>query len=288
MRPRPGHSGETSSPRFTLVVTCKGRLTHLRQSLPLFMQQSDTQVVVVDYSCPDGTGDFVEANFPAAQLVRVPDRPYFNASAARNAGAKLARSPHLIFCDADTILAANFTALIEPLLTSDNFLTFRSASGNSLGGSCVVSTRHFQQVRGFDEVFSGYGGEDLDFYWRLSRMGVQRLLCEPTDVIRAIEHGQQLRSAHYEVKDIRKSFLQARAYRLVKETLLGLVFAPELPLAPRRKIWADVAAALNEDRFEIRVRLPGNSTSGFLNDWQWTRELLVSFARIKKAGGNPQ
>ncbi len=81
-----------------------------------------------------------------------------------------------------------------------------------------MSTRHFQKVRGFDEVFSGYGGEDLDFYWRLSRMGAQRLLCEPTDVIRAIEHGPQLRSVHYEVKDIRRSFLQARAYRLVKET----------------------------------------------------------------------
>ena len=66
-----------------------------------------------------------------------------------------------------------------------------------------MSIRHFQQVRGFDEVFSGYGGEDLDFYWRLSRMGAQRLLCEPTDVIRAIEHSPQLRSAHYEVKDIR-------------------------------------------------------------------------------------
>ena len=127
-----------------------------------------------------------------------------------------------------------------------------------------------------------------DFYWRLSRMGAQRLLCEPTDVIRAIEHSPQLRSAHYEVKDIRKSFLQSRAYRLVKETLLGLVFAPELPVAQRRKIWADVAAALNDDRFEIRVRLPGNTTSGFLNDWQWKRELIVSFARIKKAGNGPQ
>lgn len=274
-----GHTGEASAPRFTLVVTCKGRLAHLRQSLPLFMQQPDTRVVVVDYACPDGTGAFVEANFPAAQLVPVTDRPYFNASAARNAGARLARSPYLIFCDADTILAANFTALIEPLLTSDNFLTFRSASGNSLGGSCVVSTRHFQQVRGFDEVFSGYGGEDLDFYWRLSRMGAQRFLCEPTDVIRALEHSPQLRSTHYEVKDIKRSFLQARAYRLVKEVILGLTFVGELPLAQRKKIWSDVAIALNHDCFEIKVQLPGNTTSGFLNDWTWRREILVRFDR---------
>jgi hypothetical protein len=52
-----------------------------------------------------------------------------------------------------------------------------------------------------------------------------------------------------------------------------------LPIEDRRKIWTDVAAAIAEDKFEIKVRLPSNTTSGFLQDWNWRRELLVSFAR---------
>ena len=269
--------------KFSLVVTCKGRLAHLKQSLPLFMRQDETSVVVVDYSCPDGTGDFVQSRFPRAQIVRVPDRPVFNLAAARNAGARVVQNPYMIFCDADTIISPSFVALISQHLTSTNFLTFQASAGNSLGGSCVVATRDFRKVQGFDEIFAGYGGEDLDFYWRLRRIGVMRLMCEPTEAIRSIEHGPQLRTAFYQTKDVHKSFLQARAYRLVKEVMLGLVFVGELPVEERRKIWADVAAAIADDKFEIKVKLPGISTSGFLNDWEWQRELLVSFRRLKPA-----
>jgi glycosyltransferase involved in cell wall biosynthesis len=264
---------------FTLIVTCKGRLAHLRETLPRFLQQADTQVIVVDYSCPDQCGAYVERHHPAATVVRVPGQRWFNLAAARNAGARGAAAPHLLFCDADTLLSANFTQLIAQLVKPRTFLTFQASKGNSLGGSSVVAAQDFTSVQGFDEVFVGYGGEDLDFYWRLSRMGLTRYVCDPTEAITSIEHGPQLRGVHYPTSDIRKSFLQARAYRLVKETVLGLTFTGELPLAQRRKLWGEVAAALADDRFEIRVRLPGNSTSGFLNEWTWKRDVVVSFGK---------
>jgi hypothetical protein len=42
-------------PRLSIVTTCKGRLHHLRRSLPGFLAQPDTQVIVVDYDCPEDT-----------------------------------------------------------------------------------------------------------------------------------------------------------------------------------------------------------------------------------------
>ena len=266
--------------QFSLIVTCKGRLGHLRQTLPHFMRQANTQVIVVDYSCPEKAGDFVEAHFPRARVVRVENREFFNASAARNAGASVAQTPYLIFVDADTIISNNFVTLLRPHLTGSNFLRFFLPGGNSLGGSCVVATADFQKVKGFDEVFSGYGGEDLDFYWRLQRMGTTLRVLRPDNAISWIKHGHKLRTAFYETKDVKHSFLQARAYRLVKETVLGLHFEGDLPIEDRRKIWADVAAAIAEDKFEIKVRLPSNTTSGFLKEWNWRRELLVSFEKV--------
>ena len=265
--------------QFSLIVTCKGRLGHLKQTLPRFMRQANTQVIVVDYSCPQNTGDFVETHFPKSKVVRVENREYFNASAARNAGAKIAQTPYLIFVDADTIVSDQFVTLLREHLTGSNFLRFHLPGSNSLGGSCVVATADFHRVKGFDEVFSGYGGEDLDFYWRLQRMGTTLRVLSPENTIGWIKHGPKLRTAFYEVKDVKRSFLQARAYRLVKETVLGLRLEGELPLEERRKIWNDVAEAIAEDRFEIKVRLPGNSTSGFLKEWNWKRELVVSFER---------
>ena len=44
-----------------IITTCMGRLAHLRQSLPSFTAQPDTSVVVVDYSCPERSGEWVES-----------------------------------------------------------------------------------------------------------------------------------------------------------------------------------------------------------------------------------
>ena len=266
--------------QFSIIVTCKGRLGHLKRTLPTFMLQKNADVIIVDYSCPQNSGAFVKDHFPRARVVRVPGREEFNVSAARNAGASLINTPYVIFADADTILSPNFTSLLPEHLTGSNFLRFYLPKTNSLGGTCVVATGDYNKVRGFDEVFAGYGGEDLDFYWRLQRMGVTLSVLQPNNAISWIKHGHNLRTAHYRVKDVKKSFLQARAYRLVKETVLGLRFEGELPLEERQRIWADVEAAIAEDRFEIKVQLPGNRTSGFLSEWNWKRELLVSFERI--------
>ncbi len=56
-------------PRFSIVTTCKGRLEHLRQSLPIFSRRA-AEVVVVDYDCPQKTRDFVASDFPGGKVVR--------------------------------------------------------------------------------------------------------------------------------------------------------------------------------------------------------------------------
>jgi hypothetical protein len=59
-----------------IITTCKGRLAFLKQTLPL-MVATGFPVTVVDYDCPEGTGDWVAANFPDVNLVRVKDRSFF-------------------------------------------------------------------------------------------------------------------------------------------------------------------------------------------------------------------
>ena len=88
-------------PKFSLIVTCKGRLMHLRQTLPLFCALSDTEVIVVDYGCPDRSGDWVAAHHPAVKVVRIDDDPGFNPSRARNIAARDCQSDYLLFVDAD-------------------------------------------------------------------------------------------------------------------------------------------------------------------------------------------
>ncbi|MBM4221050.1 MAG: hypothetical protein FJ170_03775, partial [Gammaproteobacteria bacterium] len=74
-------------PALSFITTCKGRLQHLMQTLPKMAAQPGTETIVVDYDCPDNSGDWVAANFPAVRVVRVKDQPIFVASRARNLGA---------------------------------------------------------------------------------------------------------------------------------------------------------------------------------------------------------
>jgi|6_EtaG_2_1085325.scaffolds.fasta_scaffold00989_22 hypothetical protein len=97
-----------------IVVTCKGRLDYLKDTLPKMCSQDtrDTftyRVVLVDYGCPDGTFEYFHRNpLPNLRVIKVEDKTdYFNLSRARNCGVMLADANIINFSDADT--------LVEPL-----------------------------------------------------------------------------------------------------------------------------------------------------------------------------
>lgn len=73
--------------KYSIITTCKGRLHNLARTLHEFLKQGQTEVIVVDYDCPDGTSEYVARNYPLARLVSVTDQPKFNTSHARNLGA---------------------------------------------------------------------------------------------------------------------------------------------------------------------------------------------------------
>ena len=103
------------------ITTCKGRLAHLQETLGTVVSQPGTSCVVVDYSCPDACGAWVERTFPDVKVVRVSDRKHFHASDARNIGVGVADTPWLCFVDADIKLDPSFTETVRPLLEENRF-----------------------------------------------------------------------------------------------------------------------------------------------------------------------
>src|SRR5262249_30464906 len=91
--------GDGHMAQLTFVTVCMGRLSFLRQTLGRMVGQPDCATVVVDYSCPEASGDWAEANHPEARVVRVPGRRTLSVTAARNAGAAVADTPWLCFVD---------------------------------------------------------------------------------------------------------------------------------------------------------------------------------------------
>ena len=189
-----------AAPRLSIVTCCKGRLEHLKRALPTFVEQVDSEVIVVDYDCPDRTKDWVTSHFPVVRVVTVSDTPILNISRARNLGAKIARAAWLAFCDADQLLTSSFASDLWAWMVPGTFVrTFRSTPSGPVSRPipllCEAAT--FWAVGGYDDAISGWGFEDTELIERLDRCGVRGSLAEEV-LVETLPHGNAMRSTFYD------------------------------------------------------------------------------------------
>ncbi len=228
-------------PFLTFVTTCRGRLAQLQQSLPTFVAQADAAVVVVDYDCPERTGDWVIANHPQVKVVRAPDRPRFELSRARNLGAAAADSPWLCFIDADVRLRQDFASRIRALLQPGRYYQAKPRTIETWGTS-ISARADFERAGGYDEVLQGWGKDDDDYYARLEILGV-RAATFPGELISSLSHDDGERVAHYDVKDRWVNESINHVYCRAKIDL-SLVLRAPVPLETRRQLYDQVRTAV--------------------------------------------
>lgn len=183
----------------SVIVTCKGRLEHLRRTLPALVRNlAGAQIILVDYDCPQHAGDWAAVNAPDVEVVRVTDRPIFNLAKARNLGAARATAPWLLFTDADVEVTAPLLPLLQAAMAEDRVL-LPDPRPPILFGTVAVARADFERVGGYDEIFEGWGSEDEDFLQRLADIDVSRATFDGR-VIVCIEHRGALRTQFHEVR----------------------------------------------------------------------------------------
>jgi hypothetical protein len=285
----PQSSGEAKptshlpQPKYSIITTCKGRLHDLKKSLPGFLNQPNTEVIVVDYDCPDGTTEFLSREYPAVRRVSVANQPKFNAAHARNLGAAQARGEYLVFLDADVLIADHCVSSIDQAMKEQTFAVFDSQGRNSLRGSCVVSRPSFSAIGGYDELLSGYAGEDLDLFARLRLLGCRQLTLN-ADLIREVIEQNTEERERFRDTDLKLQFLRGQLYCSAKEMLMAVEGTPTLPAELREKLLAEVNRHLNtlytgEKDFQLEVNLPDKYKRGFLKEWQFSRTITVKAKR---------
>lgn len=202
---------------------------------------------VVDYACPDRSGQWVEEYFPMARVLFVHETP-FSIARGRNIGAASVTTPWVLFCDADVLLPDNFVHLLQSELTSRRFVRFMSVGENSKQGTwglCAVKRSDFLAVQGYDETFSGWGGEDDDLYARLMMSGSEELVLQWPG-LQSLPHGDELRTRFYEQKRKVVSFVESRVYRELKYfTMKFYGVKTELPIEARRRLRQLTARAIH-------------------------------------------
>lgn len=191
----------------SIITTCKGRLDHLKECLPTWLNQGqykDFEIVVVDYACPENTADYIDSlQDIRVRAIRATDcGEYFNLSRARNIGAIESVGDVLFFIDCDTKLSKDFVRYhVEKVLVDGSFLTgwfYGDATG-----SCIVHRRDCFDIKGYNEVVKGWGYDDIDFYKRLEARGIEQRGFHHG--IETIKHDDNDRVKHYPDRVMRRS-----------------------------------------------------------------------------------
>jgi glycosyltransferase involved in cell wall biosynthesis len=270
--------GLQSVPKYSIVTTCKGRLAHLQQTLPHFLEFPETEVIVVDYACPEKAGDWVESSYPSAKVIRMPDERGFNLPRARNHGAEKATGDTLLFFDADIIVSPALFEDVSRKLKKGTYGVFGASQDvipNDLRGSFAVSRSDFKTIEGYDEVMVGYVQAELDLFMRLSDIGLERVHLNE-NFVQIISHNDELRTKFY-ADNKRKSQLVGLVYRRFMRMLRRLGKKAQADKEIRTLIFQQSASLVEQlikstnpsQGLKIVISIPTEQESGkFGHDFQ--------------------
>ena len=247
------------APIISVITTCKGRLEHLQTTLPAIMALPDCEVIVVDYDCPDGAGAWVRANFSAARVVQVTERPLFNVARARNLGAAAATAPWLLMLDADVVASPGLVDAVRELLRPGIYL-LADPRPPPLYGTMFVAREDFEAIGGYDETFEGWGSEDIDLTERLNLAG-GRAGTFPGGLLAGVPHDNDIRGRFYEIPDLYINWGINALYRNVKFDLMRL--GVSLNQGQARDLYSGVRAAMlaADGPAHLNVVLPPRSVA---------------------------
>jgi hypothetical protein len=210
-----------------MVTTCKGRLHHLKKTLPRNIKhagENGAVFVLLDYFDTEDLGDYIARNYQSdiesGRLVyyRTQHSPRFHMAHAKNMAhrcALLERSDILVTLDSDNLTNPGFADYIAARFADDPELSllcpdFKALPprgkrydadcptklGRGFAGRLAIRAQDFVKVGGYNEIFETWRGEDLDLLARLNRLGLKRGALDPF-FLHAIAHDSETRFKEY-------------------------------------------------------------------------------------------
>lgn len=195
--------------KVALCTTCKGRLQHLRVTLPKNMEDNPSaKFIVVDYADQDGMLDWLKDNLSQeisdGKLVVYSLEPprQFQMAHAKNIAHRLGileGCDKLINIDADNFAGQGFAEYVDENLHDNNFLWSKMIKGvlpRGISGRIAVTKNTFIKSGGYDEKFSTWSPDDHDFNSRLQRLGYRATEID-IKYLNAVRHNDKIRFKEY-------------------------------------------------------------------------------------------
>ena len=172
---------------------CDDLLKPLINSIFMYTNLEDAEIIVVANGCTDGTREYLES-FAIKYLFF--DEPIGFAKAI-NAGAEVATGEYLVLLNNDTILQSQYInqwldmlrdPFKDPLMgvTGPSILHFQPLSCDFVVFFCAMIPRLlFNHIGGLSEEYKVGGGEDVEFCYRIQKLNYKIAQVPDTGVSKA-------------------------------------------------------------------------------------------------------
>jgi len=199
--------------RVSLATTCMGRRHHLERTLPRNLQDNiafkGLEFVLLDYSSPDGLGEWVFSNWATEirsgllSYYKLDGQTTFRRSYAKNLAHRLSTGAIVCNVDADNFTGPNFAKYLYDELSQHTGSFVRLSGRRGTTGRIALRSSDFVELGGYDERFDwGWGFEDEDLALRARSSGlVERIIQSPSVFSEVIRHRDDERVEHMLFKD---------------------------------------------------------------------------------------
>ena len=200
--------------KISFCTTCMGRAHHLKETLPQNIRDNpatedmDVEFVVLNYNSQDDLHEWMTTDpemkaHIESGLVRygkTTDPEFFHMSHAKNMAHRMATGDVLCNLDADNFLGNRFAELLHQNFSENMDIVINPSvrASRLLGkeeqgffGRVVISKDNFMTLGGYDETFSGWGGEDTDFLQRAKGLGLDHLRIDSMKYLGIIKHSNE-------------------------------------------------------------------------------------------------
>ena len=202
-------------PRIAFATTCRGRVQHLRDTLPRNLADNvnyeNAVFVVLSYGDRDGLDEFMRSSevmghIESGRVVyyNFPEPTKFEMGKAKNIAHRCAMREGgfiLVNLDADNFTCPGFASYVADQYQSDKncFLWAHMLKGvlpRGINGRLALTKHAFLNAGGYDEKFDSWGKDDKDLNLRLRRLGYPARQIHPR-YLDAVRHNDKIRFKEY-------------------------------------------------------------------------------------------
>jgi Glycosyltransferases, probably involved in cell wall biogenesis len=187
--------------KIAFCITCMNRLEYIRQTLLKNITDNflpdDVEFVLLDYNSTDGLEDWVKTlneYIDSGMLVyyRTNEPGSYYRSHSRNMAFGLSDAEIVCNLDADNFLGKGFALdAINKFEKDKNIFYTSDYHAPNVAGRMCVRMEHFLKVRGYNELFTGWGSEDIELVARLKDIGLKQIRFNNPEYYNAISHSHE-------------------------------------------------------------------------------------------------